>query len=289
MARPVRVSHLSPARSEHHLVADVRRGDDSAFEELFSRYRARVGAYVRGMVRDHGRAEDLVQEVFLSALRRLRETDRPVAFQPWIYEIARNACIDEFRRTRRVYEVPLETDERSPRDDCNMTSHDPTPDAAVESKQRLEDLRRALDGLSESHHRILLLREFEGLSYREIGERMGMSRQVVESTLFRARRRLSEEFDELVSGRRCEQIRTLIDGHGARSVATLGARQRRLLARHLGQCPACRREAWIAGLDRALPAAKAAGKPATLTSLRVPPHRASTRQDQVIAKAGSAA
>jgi RNA polymerase sigma factor (sigma-70 family) len=283
------VSHIPPGRSEEDLVAHVRREDDSAFEELFSRYRARVGSYVRGMVRDHGRAEDLVQEVFLAALRRLRETDCPIAFQPWIYEIARNACIDEFRRTRRVYEVPLESDRQSSRDDGDMASHDPTPDAAVESKQRLEDLRRALGGLSESHHKILVLREFEGLSYREIGERMGMSRQVVESTLFRARRRLTEEYDELVSGRRCEQIRTLIDGHGAHSLATFGARQRRLLARHLTHCQACRREAWIAGLDTALAAAPATDRPATLTSLRVPPRGATTPEAQVVAKAGSAA
>ena len=51
-----------------------------------------------------------------------------------------------------------------------------------------------------------MLRELEGLSYEEIGERMGMSRPVVESTLFRARRRLSEEYDELVCGRRCEHV-----------------------------------------------------------------------------------
>ena len=52
------------------------------------------------MVHDHGRAEDITQEVFMSALRRMRETDRPIAFKPWIYEIAKNACIDAFRRSQ---------------------------------------------------------------------------------------------------------------------------------------------------------------------------------------------
>jgi RNA polymerase sigma factor (sigma-70 family) len=63
------------------------------------------------MVGDHGRAEDVTQEVFISALRRMRDTERPVAFKPWVYEIAKNACIDHFRRSRRAEEVPLETDE----------------------------------------------------------------------------------------------------------------------------------------------------------------------------------
>ncbi len=87
---------------EHELVAAVRRGDDRAFEALYARYRKRIGAYVLGMVGDHGRAEDVTQEVFISALRRMRDTERPIAFKPWVYEIARNACIDHFRRSRRT-------------------------------------------------------------------------------------------------------------------------------------------------------------------------------------------
>ena len=57
------------------------------------------------MVKDHGRAEDVTQEVFVSALRRMRETEQPLAFKPWLYQIARNSCIDAFRRSRRAEEV----------------------------------------------------------------------------------------------------------------------------------------------------------------------------------------
>ena len=80
----------------------------SAFEELFRRYRPRVYAFVRRRVRDDGRAEDLTQDAFLSALRRLRETDSQVSFRPWIYEIARNATIDHFRRSARTDEVSVD-------------------------------------------------------------------------------------------------------------------------------------------------------------------------------------
>src|SRR3712207_2095338 len=78
------------AASDHKLVAAVRRGDDRAFEALYLRYRRRIHAYVVGMVKDHQRAEDVTQEVFVSALRRMRATERPIAFKPWIYEIAKN-------------------------------------------------------------------------------------------------------------------------------------------------------------------------------------------------------
>src|ERR1700751_2346009 len=90
------------------LVCAVRHKKDNAFEELFSRYRGRIRAYVSGILADGDRAEDITQEGFISALRRLRDTERPIAFKPWIYQIAKNACIDELRRMRRSVEVPLD-------------------------------------------------------------------------------------------------------------------------------------------------------------------------------------
>jgi RNA polymerase sigma factor (sigma-70 family) len=242
------------APGDHRLVAAVRRGDDRAFEALYQRYCRRIHAYVFGMVKDHGRAEDVTQEVFVSALRRMRATERPIAFKPWIYEIAKNACIDQFRRSKRAEEVSMDADDAlAPHDYGRLVSAEPIPDAALQVKQELNDLCGAFGSLSEAHHEILVLRELEGLSYREIGERMGLSRPAVESTLFRARRRLTEEYDELASGERCVRIQSIIrdatTGH-------LGARDTRRLARHVAHCQPCRREAVGAGVDKALLARK---------------------------------
>ncbi len=237
----------APSCSEHDLVTAARRGDDRAFAELFSRYRGRIKSYVQGRVRDHGRAEDLTQEVFISAMRRLRTTEARIAFKPWIYEIAKNACIDEYRRSTRASEVPFAVEEELPGPDVTLRSSAPLPEEAVESKQRLDDLRSAFGGLSESHHKVLVMRELDGLSYAEIGQRLGMTRQMVESTLFRARRRLGEEYDELVSGRRCEQVQATIDAAGPRALRSFGIRQRRQLSRHLAHCQPCCHVARMAG------------------------------------------
>jgi RNA polymerase sigma factor (sigma-70 family) len=229
------------------LVAAVRRGDDRAFEQLYSRYQRRISSYVYGMVKDHGRAEDITQEVFISALRRMRETDRAIAFKPWIYEIAKNACIDQFRRSRRAEEVSMDAGEGlGQADHGRLAAAEPTPDDAVDAKQQLDHLCGAFGGLSDSHHEILVLREFEGLSYREIGDRMGLSRPGVESTLFRARKRLTEEYDELVSGQRCTRIQSIIAAAGGTAPGTRDARR---LARHVSHCQPCRRLAMAAGLD----------------------------------------
>ena len=205
-----------------------------------------------GIIGDADRAEDVTQEVFISVLRRMRDTERPIVFKPWIYQIAKNACIDEFRRTRRSHEVPFEQERGSEGEADDLFSSAPGPDVAVESKQQLEDLRAAFRGVSDVHHRILVLRELEGLSYSEIGERLGMSRPVVESTLFRARRRLAEEYEELISGRRCERTRAVIDAWEGRTLRRLGVRETRQLARHLAHCQPCRRHAVLAQAAGAL-------------------------------------
>ena len=118
----------------------------------------------------------------------------------------------------------------------------PTPPAAVESRQRLNDLRGAFGGLSASHHQLLVMREFEGLSYDEIGSRLDMTRQMVESGLFRARRKLTEEYEELASGKRCEQIQTAIEGGRLRTVLARDSRPSPLRPSSLplSALPACR-------------------------------------------------
>ena len=109
------------------------------------------------------------------------------------------------------------------------------------------------------------MRELEGLSYKDIGERMGMSRPAVESTLFRARKRLGEEYDELASGARCLRIQSIISDAGSTRV---GVRDQRKLARHISHCQPCRRLAAQAGLDVALPLrTRVAGKIAALLPL----------------------
>src|SRR3954453_2266804 len=240
-----------PDVTDHDLVQAVRAGDDHAFERLYHRYHRRISAYVFGMVHDHGRAEDLTQEVFVSALRRMRQTDRDIAFKPWVYEIAKNACIDAFRRARRAEEVSIDADDGhglGPADHGKLHATGLSPEAAVEGKQDLANLTGAFGGLSDAHHQILVMRELEGLSYREIGERLGMSRPSVESTLFRARRRLTEEYEELRTGERCLRIQDII-GRGADAGGRLGPRDQPRVSSHITHCQPCRRHAVMAGLD----------------------------------------
>ena len=195
-----RASRMTPTTgdpTDTQLVAAVRAGDDRAFERLYERYHRRIAAYIYGMVNDYARAEDIAQDVFMSALRRMRETDRPIAFKPWIYEIAKNACIDQFRRARRAEEVSYDAEEGLAAGDYGrLVTTGPTPDAAVDQKMSLDHLCGAFGGLSETHHEILVMRELEGLSYREIGVRITRARE--ELNIRRDPR--DDRFDGLAAG-----------------------------------------------------------------------------------------
>ncbi|MET0810332.1 MAG: sigma-70 family RNA polymerase sigma factor, partial [Thermoleophilaceae bacterium] len=232
-------------RDDRELVAAVRVGDDSAFEELYRRYHHRVAAYVRGMVRDDARAEDLAQDAFFSALRRMRATDAPIAFKPWIFEIARNAAIDHWRRTGRAEEVSVDALGLLRRSDRSRLAAAPPPETAVIDMERLGHLRGALDELPEVQTRVLMMRELEGMSYREIAERLDLSRTSVETALFRARRRLEAEYTDISEGRRCVSMRAvmmrLAEGGG-------DGRGEERLARHARRCHSCRRRAHELGV-----------------------------------------
>jgi RNA polymerase sigma factor (sigma-70 family) len=228
------------------LVRRVRAGEDAAFEELFRRYEGRIRAFVARRVGDRGRAEDVTQEAFLSALRRLRATDSEIAFKPWLFEIALNATIDLHRRTSRAEEVSVDHGELLRPSDRRRLVGVAAPESEALTKERLEHLRGAFDVLNETHHRLLVMRELEGRSYRDIGERLKLSHSAVESGLFRARRRLESEYEALAAGQRClsvlADIVLIAEGAEARG-------PRRRLARHARRCSTCRVRAREMGVE----------------------------------------
>jgi RNA polymerase sigma factor (sigma-70 family) len=240
--------------SDAQLALSAKDGSTVAFETLFRRYRSRVAAYVRSSIPDDGRVDDVVQEVFISALRHLRSLDSPEAFAPWIYRIARNACVDHLRRLSRE-EVSVDSERLDAAESRHLRPPAPSIHAAVSRKEEIDQLREAFGELPAAQHEALLLRELEGLSYDEIGRRLRLSRPAVESVLFRARRGLKGEFSEISTGARCRHVRSAM----AMSVEQVGTGRERLLAvRHMRSCANCRREAVAMGMtDLALEAAQA--------------------------------
>ena len=196
--KPLIAASTSAPPREEELVGAAQAGNPFAFEALFRRYRQPISGYVRARVRDEGRTEDLVQEIFFSAHNGLATLSERRAFRAWLYQIAHNACLDEARRRSRTDALILGWDEFPPPDE-RIVVHHPSPDDQLSQKEELAGLAEAIDELPQSQHDALVMRELEGRSYEEIGRRMSLSPAAVESVLFRARRGVKRAFDRVAA------------------------------------------------------------------------------------------
>jgi RNA polymerase sigma-70 factor (ECF subfamily) len=153
---------------------------DEAFEALYEQYSSRVFGYCLKWLRCREEAEDAVQTTFLYAMRGLRRGVVPKFDEAWLLAIARNVCRTRTEVTRRraveVVRSPQLLEESV---------------AAPAPSDELTGLAEALGGLTEQQRRAILLREWQGLSYREIADELDLSQAAVETLLFRARRTLA--------------------------------------------------------------------------------------------------
>ncbi len=180
-------------RAVHHLeddecVARAQRGDVAAFSELVARYQDRIYRFLVRLTRSQDDALELTQETFLSAYQALARWRPEARFTTWLFRIARNQAFDRLRRSKRLEFAALEEGQ-----DFDIADPAPTPDAALETEQRLRALERALARLPTEHREILLLREIEEMSYEEIAGVLGISLGTVKSRITRARAGLLEK------------------------------------------------------------------------------------------------
>ena len=171
--KPLMVAATTEA-TDDQLVAATRAGSDEAFEVLVP---ALPGPHrrvcPRHRLRPRRAPRTSSQDVFVSALRSLRASDREVAFKPWVYEIAKNACIDHLRRARRASEVSIDSDDFSPVDEGRLSAASASTDAACSAREELDTLKMAFNDLPDAQREVLVSRELEGLSYDKISSRTG--------------------------------------------------------------------------------------------------------------------
>jgi RNA polymerase sigma-70 factor, ECF subfamily len=187
---------LGAADEDEQLVARARRGEASAMEALFLRHRRAAYLLALQLLGDAEEAHDATQDAmmrFLSSLSRF-QPGSPV--RPWLFSIVRNRCRDLLRRRRVRRAEPLEHGEEQWRPELVDGGQDPHRDA--EHAQLRRRLWRALARLAAEHREILVLREYQDLSYGEIAAVLGVPQGTVMSRLHRARRQLAAQ---LVSGR----------------------------------------------------------------------------------------
>jgi RNA polymerase sigma-70 factor (ECF subfamily) len=160
------------------LVLRCQTGDEAAFGELVERYQPRLRYYLRKMLRDEHGAEDALQDVWLAVLRAVSRLADVGAFRAWVYRIARDRALGEFRKNRLPYQ-PLEEAEPS----------EPLDEAAL-SAEDVEQIHAALDELVAEQREVLVLRYVEDMTYEEIARVVGCQVGTVRSRLHYGKRAL---------------------------------------------------------------------------------------------------
>lgn len=185
-------------KTDAELVAGALKGSQDAYRELVKRFERPVYSLIVRMVQDPATAEDLAQEVFVKAFRRLNTYDPQWKFSSWLFKIAHNTTIDHLRRGTPET-VPLEAEEDD-RGSLSAVLADETaedPRAAAERRDLGRSLDRAISSLRPEYRQAVLMFYAHGASYQDICEVTGLPLGTVKTNLHRARKELAQAMTSL--------------------------------------------------------------------------------------------
>ena len=174
-----------PEPADRDLVLRTRRGEIQAFGELVRRYQSAVFNVCYRMLGERMEAEDLAQETFLRAYRRLATYDAERPFGPWVRQVATRVCLNHLDR-RTPPSVELDEDRDRP-----LVSAGNEPEGVFAGAQASDALRRAIKELPPRYRAVIELRHYQEMNYAEIADLMKIPLSDVKSHLYRARKTLA--------------------------------------------------------------------------------------------------
>lgn len=214
--------HVLESYEDDRLALAVGSAGARAFEILYQRFQQPLFAYCCAILGNREEAEDALQDTMLRAFTALSERSAELRFKPWVYSIARNACIDRIRQRRRTSDV-------EPTEELFETS--PSAEVSTETREAVRTLLGDMTELSESQRSALLMREMSGLSHEEISEALDTTPARSKSLISEARQALTDR----ALGREmpCEELRSAVEEKGRRVL------HGRRLSAHVDTCEIC--------------------------------------------------
>jgi RNA polymerase sigma-70 factor, ECF subfamily len=200
----MQIAVKSVRETDEELMARFQSGDSDAMEELFARFQKPLFNFFYRMVGRREIAEDLVQETFIK-LCRFGHTfcGSNAKFTTWLYSVAGNQCRDHLRHAARRPETPVADMEESYSEEDQVELPPPTLESPVEEHlmrmELREELASAIRSLPEKERTAIMLREYQGMEYKEIAETLGCPIGSVKVLIFRARQRLRERLKGLTA------------------------------------------------------------------------------------------
>lgn len=173
--------------SDTDLLDGVRNGQARAFTVLYQRYKLPLYRFCLHMVRDSAKAEDAAHDTFVALLHRAETIREGSSLKAWLFQVARNNVLMTLRN--RATSALSGTDEV-----CDTDS----PLSIMEKGERVEQVRKMLSCLNLEYREVLILREYDELSYAEIAAITGSTESAVKSRLFKARRALARKLAPVI-------------------------------------------------------------------------------------------
>ena len=189
-------------QSERALIEAFQTGDEFAFVSLYNRYKDAVYAFCVKMLLNKELAQDVVQDTFLRVYEnreRLLKTD---SFKAWLFTIARNQCLNHLRRNN--WQISLDSEMVLPPGVLGTKS---TPVFELEKSERIKLVNHFLAELKPDYREVIVLREYQNLSYEEIAAVTRSTLSAVKSRLFKARKKLGVYFEQAL-GSEAQRIRS---------------------------------------------------------------------------------
>jgi RNA polymerase sigma factor, sigma-70 family len=194
--------HPAVSSDEELVGLFVTENNEGAFEEIVNRYGDKVYRLALRITRNNHSAEEVLQEVFLTLVKKLDTFRSEAKFSSWLYRVAVNASY-MYLRADKKYESDLSLDNYAPYDEqgtlmgrIKVKDWSDTPDEVLFSKEAMAIIERAVAELPESYRVVFHLRDIEGLSNDEVARVLGLSVSAVKSRLHRARLFLRDKLSD---------------------------------------------------------------------------------------------
>lgn len=174
-------------QSDEQLMKMVAKGDQRAFDEVYDRYAAKLSYFfMRKLKHDKEKGEDFVHDLFAKIIDRPELFDTNKKFKTWVYSVANNMCINEYKKM-----AVRSNTTNGVSQDLPIASHEKGIDEQVYEQDFANDLDQVLSDMDEKHSEVFVMRHIDGLSVKEVAEVLEVSPGTVKSRLFYATKKVA--------------------------------------------------------------------------------------------------